>query len=199
MSPAKTAKKIKARRVAARRRVPSRRSAGKGMAGNRAYFLARAWSMEVEAVERYSMLADAMEEHNNRDVAELFRKLARIEQLHADQLLAESPAVRPPGLPAGGMLWEEGEEGPETADPGDLHYRMQPYHALKIALECEKRANRFFADYARTVRNPAVRKAAEEMAEEEAEHMRLIEDWIKRTPEPVKGWDADPDPPVLSD
>ena len=50
-------------------------------------FLARAWAMEVEAAERYAMLADAMEEHNNPEVAELFRKLARIEQLHADGIV----------------------------------------------------------------------------------------------------------------
>ncbi len=34
-------------------------------------FLARAWGMEVEAVERYSMLADAMAEHNNTEVADV--------------------------------------------------------------------------------------------------------------------------------
>jgi rubrerythrin len=199
MSPAKTARKVKTRRAAAKRGVPGRKSAGARTRGDRAGFLARAWSMEVEAAERYAMLADAMEEHNNRDVAELFRKLARIEQLHADQLVAESPSGRPPGLPAGGMRWDEGEEGPETADPGELHYRMQPYHALAIALACEKRANRFFANYARKARNPAVRKAAKEMAEEEAGHVRLIEDWLKRTPEPARDWDDDPDPPALSD
>ena len=199
MSPARTAGKTKTRRGAAKRVGPGRKSARARTGSDRADFLARAWVMEVEAAERYAMLADAMEEHNNRDVAELFRKLARIEQLHADQLVAESPSGRPPGLPAGGMRWDEGEEGPETADPGDLHYRMQPYHALAIALACEKRANRFFADYARKARSPAVRKAAGEMAEEEAEHVRLIEDWLKRTPEPVSGWDDDPDPPVLSD
>jgi rubrerythrin len=199
MSPSKTARKTKTPRAAAKRSVPGRKSAGARTRGVRAEFLARAWSMEVDAAERYAMLADAMEEHNNRDVAELFRKLARIEQLHADQLAAESPSGRPPGLPAGGMRWEEGEEGPETADPGELHYRMQPYHALTIALACEKRANRFFANYARKARNPAVRKAAEEMAKEEAGHVRLIEDWLKRTPEPASGWDDDPDPPAFSD
>ena len=41
--------------------------------GEESEFLARAWAMEVEAVERYSMLADTMEEHNNPEVAELFR------------------------------------------------------------------------------------------------------------------------------
>lgn len=174
------------------------KAAGKRVAPGRADFLARAWAMEVEAAERYAMFADAMDEHNNRDVAELFRKLARIEQLHADQLLEENPSKAPRGAPPGGVRWDDGE-GPETADPGELHYRMQPYHALRIALACEKRANKFFADYARHAIEPKVRKAALEMAEEEAEHVRLIEDWLKRTPPPDKDWEHDPDPPALSD
>jgi rubrerythrin len=155
--------------------------------------------MEVDAAERYATLADAMEEHNNREVAELFRKLARIEQLHADRILEEHLDRRPPVLPPGGLQWERGAEGPETADPGDLHYRMQPYHALQIALHCEQRAQDYFGRIARNSTIPAVRKAAREMALEEQEHVRLIEDWLKRTPEPRKDWDHDPDPPVTFD
>jgi len=154
--------------------------------------------MEVEAAERYATFADAMDEHNNREVAELFRKLARIEQLHADQLLEEDLSRRPPILPPGGVRWEGGE-GPETAAPGELHYRMQPYHALQIALACEKRANKFFADFASSATDARVRKAAREMAAEEAEHARLIEDWLKRIPPPDEDWQHDPDPPVVAD
>ena len=161
-------------------------------------FMTRAWTMELEAVERYSTLADAMEEHNNREVAELFRKLSRIEQLHADQILEEHLSKRPPLLPPGGIRWDAGE-GPETADPGELHYRMQPYHALQIALGCEQRACQFFSRVARSAVLPAVRKAAREMAAEEAEHVELIEDWLKRTPVPDRDWDNDPDFPVQSD
>ena len=198
MRTAKAARK-NVRRVVARRRAPlSKKASARSKSTGHADFLARAWTMEVEAAERYATFADAMDEHNNRDVAELFRKLARIEQLHADQLLEESLSRRPPAIPAGGMWWDDGE-GPETADPGELHYRMQPYHALQIALACEKRATKFFASYARKATHPAVRKAAQEMAAEEAEHVHLIEDWLKRTPPPDKDWGDDPDPPVLSD
>ena len=172
---------------------------GKANPAGRADFLARAWTMEVEAAERYASFADAMDQHNNREVAELFRKLARIEQLHADQLLEESLSKHPPVLPPEGLQWDGGGEGPETAAPGELHYRMQPYHALQIALACEKEANRFFTQFASKTDDAKVRKAALEMAEEEAEHVRLIEDWLKRTPPPDKDWEQDPDPPFVSD
>jgi rubrerythrin len=196
------ATKTRARKAGGRRATSARDrkkpAAKKPSSTVQADFLARAWAMEVEAAERYAMFADAMDEHNNRDVAELFRKLARIEQLHADQLLEENLSRHPPVLPAGGVRWDGGE-GPETGAPGDLHYRMQPYHALQIALACEKRANKFFADVAGGTTDARVRKLAREMAGEEAEHVRLIEDWLKRTPPPDKDWERDPDPPVVSD
>jgi rubrerythrin len=168
-------------------------------AGDEADFLARAWTMEVEAAERYASFADALQTHNNREVAELFRKLARIEQMHADHILEENLSMHPPVLPPGGVRWAAGKEGPETADPGELHYRMQPYHALQVALACEQRAQKFFADLARGAPRAAVRKAAREMAAEEAEHVRLIQDWLARTPPPDKDWQHDPDPPVYSE
>jgi rubrerythrin len=190
-----------ARKAGGNRTKPVRsrgKSAHKPNPAGRADFLARAWTMEVEAAERYASFADAMDQHNNREVAELFRKLARIEQLHADQLLEEDLSRRPPALPPGGLRWDGGE-GPETAAPGELHYRMQPYHALQIALDCEKRANKFFSEYASKTADAKLRKAAREMAAEEAEHVRLIEDWLKRTPLPEKDWERDPDPPFVSD
>jgi rubrerythrin len=192
MSPRKAPRSKPVRRKPAAKRAPAR-------AREEAEFLARAWTMEVEAAERYLSFADALQTHNNREVAELFRKLARIEQMHADQILEQNLAMHPPVLPPGGMRWDAGREGPETADPGELHYRMQPYHALQVALGCERRAQEFFAGLARNGPSAAVRKAAREMAAEEAEHVRLIEDWLARTPPPDKDWQRDPDPPVLSD
>jgi len=160
-------------------------------------FMAHAYAMEAEAAERYAEFADSMEVHNNREVAELFRKLSRIEQRHADQILEQMGWKQSP-VSSINVRWE-GAEGPETADPTELHYLMQPYHALQIALHNEKRARDFFAHLAKVAANAGVRKGALEMQEEEAEHVRLIEDWLKRTPVPDSNWEIDPDPPVLSD
>ncbi len=160
--------------------------------------MAYAYALEQEASERYSEFADAMETHNNREVAELFRKLARIENRHAEQVLEEMGWASPPAAPHGGYKWE-GFEAPESGEVTELHYLMQPYHALQIALHNEKRARVFFEGLVKQARNAKVRKAAEEMAGEEAEHVQLIEDWLKRTPKPDTDWAVDPDPPVLSD
>ena len=161
-------------------------------------FMARAYVMEIDASERYDDFADQMEVHNNLDVAQLFRKLSQIEGLHAKRILKEMGWKKPPKTLLA-WRWDDAEP-PETAAVTDLHYLMQPWHALEIALRNELRAEKFFARIVRSVKTPAaVKKVAADMAAEEREHVRLIRDWMKRVPEPEPGWDRDPDPPVYSD
>lgn len=156
--------------------------------------MAHAYALEIEASERYGEFAAAMEAHNNREVGDLFRKLARVEHRHAEQILEQMGWLQPPPPPAGGWKWES-PEGPETGDITDLHYLMQPYHALQIALHNEKRAHVFFERLMLAAPTAAARTAAAELVEEELMHVRLIEEWLARTPEPAPGWDEDPDPP----
>jgi rubrerythrin len=194
-APKRKATKSAARSV--RAAGPKRASAKAAPVASNAEFMAHAYAMEAEAAERYAEFADSMEVHNNLEVAELFRKLSRIEQRHADQILEQMGWKQSP-VSTADVRWQ-GAEGPETADPTELHYLMQPYHALQIALHNEKRARDFFANLAKVTKDAGVRKGAREMEEDEAEHVRLIEEWIKRTPVPDSNWEADPDPPVLSD
>src|SRR5512133_2998310 len=84
-----------------------------------AEFMTYAYAMELEAAERYAEFADAMETHNNREVAELFRKLSRIEQRHADQIMEQMGWKQAPPS-AADVRWQ-GLEGPETGDPTELH------------------------------------------------------------------------------
>ena len=161
-----------------------------------AEFMAQAWAMEVEASDRYAELADLMATHNNREVSELFAKLARIEGKHRDQIAAQMGWTSPPD--AVGCRWET-PEGPETTDYGDLHYLMQPWHALKLAEHNELRAVEFFDRFA-AARVPAdVQAAAREMADEEREHVRLIGEWLAKVSPPEPGWDEDMDPPAVAD
>lgn len=159
-------------------------------------FMGYACAMEVEAAERYEELAELMVAHNNREVAGLFARLARIEGRHRDQILARMGWTAAPA--AWAYAWET-PEAPETTDPGDLHYLMTAHHALRLAEHNERRAVAFFEGFA-GARVPAdVRAAALEMAEEEREHVRLIGEWLAKVPPPAPGWDADPDPPNAVD
>ena len=74
----------------------------------------------------------------------------------------------------------------------ELHYLMQPWHALELALNNEKRAEKFLAGIAKSPRRRQVRKLAAEMAAEETEHVRLIKAWMKRVPKPDRAGTANP-------
>jgi hypothetical protein len=137
-----------------------------------------------------------MNTHHNREVSELFAKLARIEGKHRDQIMAQMGWTSSPDTSS--FRWET-PEGPETTDYSDLHYLMQPYHALKLAEHNERRAAEFFDRFAAAKLPADVRAAAAEMAEDEREHVRLIGEWLARYPEPEPGWDEDPDPPAVAD
>jgi len=161
-------------------------------------FMAQAWEMEIEASQRYSDFADAMEMHNNREVAAMFRTMADYESKHADEIMATMGWVEAPPLTPRGVSWP-GYEAPETASVDDVHYLMQPWHALQLALAAEQRAERFFAELARVATVGAVRAAARELQAEEKQHVALVRAWMKKVPKPDRDWAVDPDPPSYTD
>jgi len=161
-------------------------------------FMALALAMENEAVERYSEFADAMETHNNLEVAAMFRKMAGYEAKHAAQIMFQMNWTEAPPVPAGAMSWP-GYEAPETVPSGDVHYLMQPWHALQLALAAEERAERFFAQIVSMATTDSVRRAARELQAEEAEHVALVKEWLQKVPQPDRNWADDPDPPRYSD
>ena len=89
-------------------------------------FMAQAWLMEIEAAQRYTEFADAMEMHNNREVAAMFRTMAGYETQARRRRSWPRWAGRksPPLTPRSGD-WP-GFEAPETAPGDDVHYLMQP-------------------------------------------------------------------------
>ena len=161
-------------------------------------FMMQALVMEIEAAQRYTDFADAMETHNNLEVAALFRKMAEIEGKHAQQIMTEMGWTTKPGPRPGPHFWTA-FEAPETAPADEVHYLMQPYHALQLALANERRAERFFAQLARAATTASVKKAARELQAEEREHVLLVRAWMKRVRKPDADWANDPDPPVYTD
>ena len=63
-------------------------------------------------------------------------------------------------------------------------------------LENEERAVAFFASVAERADDAQVRTMAQELAEEEREHVSLLKDWIARYPAPSDDWEEDLDDPV---
>ncbi len=79
----------------------------------------------------------------------------------------------------------------------DAHYLMQPWHAIELAMQGERRAVTFFHHVASTSTDEKVVQMALELVAEEEEHVALLEQWQQRFPKPDEGWDEDPDPPTI--
>lgn len=163
-----------------------------------ALFLAHALAMENEAADRYGELADTMDVHNNLEVADLFRQMAKFSRLHGASVAQRASAHELPSLKSWQYRWNT-PEPPEVGTSGATHYMMTAYHALEFALDNEKRGYRFYADEAAGSDDAEVRALAAEMAGEEAEHVEELERWIARTPKPEADWAEDPDDAVVVD
>lgn len=159
-------------------------------------FLAYAVALEQEAAERHDEVADMMEVHNSPEVAATFRKLAGYSRLHAQEIRDRSRGADLPRIAPWDFGWET-MEGPETADIGDVNYLMTPARALAIAMGNERRAHDFYHSISRESPDGAVRALAEEFAEEEREHLALLEQWLDRLPRSENEAVFDPDSPHM--
>lgn len=157
--------------------------------------LAIAYQIEADAVQRYALLADQMETHNNPELVAVFRDLARAEGLHAEEIRklagGEDIAQR-----AEAMRGRWRGDSPEEVDLGAAHYLMTPWHALQLSLAGEKRALDFFTSVQETATDPKVKEMAAEFVEEEAEHVNLVYRLLRKYPRPSDSWSDDPDSPL---
>jgi len=160
--------------------------------------LAVAYQIEIDAVERYNVLADQMETHNSPELVKIFRDLARAEGIHGEEIrrLAGDFDV----VNHARQIAKFGRrDSPEEAELGSAHYMMTPWHALQLSLAGEKRALAYFSSIVDTATNPKVKALAEELVEEEAEHVTLVNRLLRRYPPPKDSWAEDPDPPAAQE
>jgi rubrerythrin len=161
--------------------------------------LAIAYRIELDAVERYGVLADQMETHNNPELTKVFRDLSKAESIHAGEIREMAGDADLNGRArALHSIWRKGES-PEEVDLGAAHYLMTPWHALQLCLAGEKRALAFFTSIAETAKDAKVKEMAAELVEEEAEHVNLVYRLLRKYPKPTDSWCQDGDPPAAQD
>lgn len=157
--------------------------------------LAVAYQVEIDAVDRYNLLADQMETHNNPELVKIFRDLARAEGIHGEEIRRLAGdfdvAARAREIAKFGRA-----DSPEEAELDSAHYMMTPWHALQLSLAGEKRALAYFTSIEETAKDPKVKALAAELVEEEAEHVQLVHRLLKRYPKPSENWADDMDPPA---
>jgi rubrerythrin len=144
-------------------------------------FLAHAAELEADAMTRYEELADALQVHNNPEVAAFFAQMATESGHHLAEV-QELAGGRPlPDIPAWEFDWEQ--DAPESLSYEAPHYRMSLGEALQLALANERSAGAFYAGYAESSTDPETVALARRFAEEEAEHARRLEQRLADTPE----------------
>lgn len=162
-------------------------------------FLAHAIAMEDESAERYEMLADSMEVHNNDAAAAMFRELMQYSEKHADEVQTLASGMELPSI----APWEYNWNCPDFPEGGDcstmVNYLMTARQALDIAMHNEIRGRDFYAWIARESPDPEVRRLAGEMAGEEQEHVDLLQAMIEHTDVSNEPPLEDLDPPNTPD
>lgn len=160
-----------------------------------AEFLAHALELEHESAERYLELAGSMEVHHNTEVADLFRRLAAMSEAHAREVQDRAAGLQLPQIPPWGFKWRC--PGSPEVDCGDakINYLMTAVEVLEIALLNETRSRDFYAWVAVDSTDPEVRALAADMADEEGEHVVLLDAWINDEAQRLMAPSEDLDPP----
>lgn len=148
-------------------------------------FLAHAIKLELDAANRFDELAASMQSFGNAEVGRFFELLASYARLHLADAQARAGFRELPDFATYDFQWP-GLESPECAEIWAADPMIAKRDALETALASEESSRQFYATIAETTKDPEIRLLAEEFAEEEAEHVAILERWMagdERMPE----------------
>ena len=135
--------------------------------------------VEVEAFERYTLFTNQLGHRYPDDAASIFRKMADSEKKHADELsrrrkelFGDTPMVFNKDL-----LFDI--EAPEISSP---RWNMSPFKAFQLVLSSEEKSYDFYNEALSYVEDSEICALFTELREEEAEHARMIKDFIAALP-----------------
>jgi len=137
-------------------------------------FLAHTVRLEQEAALRFEQLADAMQTAGNREVAQLFKRLAHFSRLHLADATARSGFREIPKLDPLEFEWPD-IESPETA----AIWATDPFIGCEqVALDAETAGLRFYSDILDKTNDPEIKRFAQEFVAEESQHVAELDRWL---------------------
>lgn len=136
--------------------------------------------IETEAHDRYSLFAAQL---GSTEAGLVFQSMAENEKKHGDALAARRRSLFGDG-PA--RYRREDIFDVEAPEVGSSRWNLSEYNAYQVALHSEKKAWEFYDDALRVVQQPKVRALFEELRQEEAEHVRMVEEIIAKLPPSAK-------------
>jgi rubrerythrin len=135
--------------------------------------------IEIEAYKRYTQFAERLGSRAADDAGAVFESMAVNESKHGEQLAERRLALfgeKPPTVKPDDIF---DVEAPEFGAPS---MNMSPLKAYQVALSSEKKAFAFYSQVLRYVNQPDVKALFEELRDEEAEHVRMLEEIIAKLP-----------------
>jgi rubrerythrin len=153
--------------------------------------------IELEAYKRYKQFVEQFGTRSTHDAGAVFESMAVNENKHCEEIAERRLALfgnQPPKVTPGDLF---DVEAPEV---GATRWDMSPLKAYYVALAAEKKAYDFYDQALRHVTQPDVKALFEELREEEAEHVAMVEEIIAKLPpsaaEDLEDEDDYPDRPV---
>ena len=139
--------------------------------------------IEVEACERYTLFTRQIGRGFSNDAGSVFQSMAENEKKHGDELAQRRRALFG-DQPAKVKLDDIFDV--EAPDVGSTRWDMSEFNAYQVALHAERKAFAFYDGALRYVKQPDVKALFEELRDEEAEHVRMIEEIIAKLPPSAK-------------
>jgi rubrerythrin len=150
--------------------------------------------IEIEAHKRYTQFAERLGSRDAHDAGAVFESMAVNEGKHGEQLAERRFALfgdEPPTVKLDDIF------DVEAPDFGAPSMNMSALKAYQVALSSEKKAYAFYDQALRYVDQPDVNALFEELRDEEADHVRMLEEIIAKLPPSaaidLEDEDADPD------
>jgi erythrin-vacuolar iron transport family protein len=135
--------------------------------------------IEVEAYKRYTQFAERLGSSSDDDAASVFQSMAVNESKHGEEIAERRVAlfgeVRP-------NVKLDDIFDVEAPDFGASRQDLSAMEAYEVALSSEKKAFDFYDRALRHVDHPEVKSLFEELRDEEAEHVRMVEEMIAKLP-----------------
>jgi rubrerythrin len=135
--------------------------------------------IEIEAFKRYTLFAQQLGSRDSGDAGAVFKSMAVNERKHGEQLAERRHALfgeQPPKVNLDDIF------DVEAPDVGAPSTNMSPLKAYEVALSSEKKAYAFYDEALEYVKQPDVKALFEELRDEEAEHVQMIEAIIAKLP-----------------
>ncbi len=153
--------------------------------------------IELEAYKRYKQFVEQFGTRSTHDAGAVFESMAVNENKHCEEIAERRLALfgdQPPKVTPDDLF---DVEAPEV---GATRWDMSPLKAYYVALAAEKKAYDFYDQALRHVTQPDVKALFEELRDEEAEHVAMVEEIIAKLPpsaaEDLEDEDDYPDRPV---